>query len=273
MAIILLFQKVGPYGFGFVLIKRSEIMLRRDLIMTAIALFVLSFSVIATGEESIAQENTHAHSYAERSPMARTVSEEAATKTGPTYGEDLIRALEGAKANTVLMEKWIASFPETALRHLASWEPEMQTQAGLVAAYILRENKRLEPRTAWREAAAFIHYGAKYGVPLDLVVAVANTESHFKPTARSSYGASGIMQVVWRIHANLMQANGILSEEDLTDPEKGIAAGTLLLSRYLRAYGTRKKALGRYYGGSPNVYMSRINKKLDRLRQFTAQTL
>jgi soluble lytic murein transglycosylase-like protein len=246
-------------------------MLKRDRIMTLVALFVLSFIIVTAGGESIAQGRTPIQSTAENSPMEKMVSEE--TETKPLYAEGLIQALEGANADTALMEKWITRFPESALRYLPSWEPEKQARTGLLAAYILRENKRLEPRTAWREAAAFIHYGAKYGVPVDLVVAVANTESHFKPTARSSYGASGIMQVVWRIHANLMQANGILSEEELSDPEKGIAAGALLLSRYLRAYGTRTKALGRYYGGPAHVYMSRINKKLDRIRQFSEHAL
>lgn len=248
-------------------------MLKRDQIMTIVALFVLSFVVISAGGESFALGRTRVNPTAERPHIEKPVNEEIFAEAKTHYGEELIQALEGANADSATLENWITRFPESALRHLPSWEPEKQIKTGLLAAYILRENRHLETRTAWREAAAFVHYGAKYGVPLDLLVAVAHTESHFKPTARSSYGASGIMQVVWRIHANLMQANGILSQEELFDPEKGIAGGTLLLSRYLRAYGTTKKALGRYYGGSANVYMSRVNKKLDRLRRFSAQTL
>lgn len=248
-------------------------MLKWDKSMTLVALFVLSSVIITAGGKSFAHGITRARLTAERSPIEKQENEETTIETRPPYGKGLIQALESAKADAALLEKWITNFPESALRHLPSWKPEKQIRTGVLAAYILRENTRLEARTAWREAAAFVHYGDKYGVPLDLVVAVANTESHFKPSARSGYGASGVMQVVWRIHANLMQANGILSEGELSDPEKGIAAGTLLLSRYLRAYGTTKKALGRYYGGSANVYMSRVNKKLDRLREFSAQTL
>ncbi len=66
------------------------------------------------------------------------------------------------------------------------------------------------------------------------MVAVAHTESHFRPEAKSAAGAAGIMQVMWKVHAGLLRANGIMNEEDLNDPEMGIAAGSLLISRYLK---------------------------------------
>jgi len=142
-------------------------------------------------------------------------------------------------------------------------------QVELIQRFIQKQNSKIDDLTALKEAMAFIHYSSKYNVPLDLAIAVANTESHFDPDARSKAGAAGIMQVTWKIHAGLLQANGIQYEEDLHDPEKGIAAGCLLISRYLKAYGSTQKALGRYYGGSASVYWDRVSKNLSRLRRYT----
>ena len=89
--------------------------------------------------------------------------------------------------------------------------------------------------TALIEAAALIWYSTKYGAPLGLAVGVAQTESLFMPTALSYASARGVMQVMWSIHYGLLQANGLSTYQDLHDPELGIAAGCLILSRYLRA--------------------------------------
>jgi len=142
-------------------------------------------------------------------------------------------------------------------------------QAELIQRFIQKQNSKIDDLTALKEAMAFIHYTSKYDVPLDLAIAVANTESHFDPEARSKAGAAGVMQVTWKVHAGLLQANGIHYEDDLYDPEKGIAAGCLLISRYLRAYGNTRKALGRYYGGSASVYWDRVSRNLAKLRQYT----
>jgi soluble lytic murein transglycosylase-like protein len=144
-----------------------------------------------------------------------------------------------------------------------------QEQVAQLKEYIIIQNPRIPETTALEEAYAFLHYSMKYNVPLDLVVAVANTESHFDPGAKSGHGSAGIMQVTWKVHSALLQANGIKSEEELHDPRKGIAAGCLLISRYLKEYGNTREALGRYYGGSASVYWGRVSKNLARLRQFT----
>jgi soluble lytic murein transglycosylase-like protein len=144
-----------------------------------------------------------------------------------------------------------------------------EEQVAQLKEYIIIQNPRIPETTALEEAYAFLHYSMKYNVPLDLVVAVANTESHFDPGAKSGHGSAGIMQVTWKVHSALLQANGIKSEEELHDPRKGIAAGCLLISRYLKEYGNTREALGRYYGGSASVYWGRVSKNLARLRQFT----
>jgi len=126
----------------------------------------------------------------------------------------------------------------------------------------------LSAEIAWREAAAFIHYCNKYNVPVDLAVAVANAESHFNPKAKSKRGALGVMQVMWRFHRNLMQANGILSPQELCNPEKGIAAGCLLLSRHLREKGSVEGALASYLGVASGTYQRRISQNMSKLARY-----
>lgn len=137
---------------------------------------------------------------------------------------------------------------------------------GELAGYIRTQNPSVTMESALVQSTAFLKYSSKYKVPLDLVVAVAHTESHFFPNARSPAGAAGVMQVMWKVHSGLLTANGIVSEEELHDPDKGIAAGTLLLSRYLKAHGDVQTALGRYYGGSASVYWSRVSQSLSKVR-------
>ena len=135
-----------------------------------------------------------------------------------------------------------------------------------LSSFIRRQNSAISRQESLLQASAFLKYSLKYRVSLDLLVAVAFTESHFNSSARSSAGAAGVMQVTWKIHSGLLQANGILSEDDLHDPEKGIAAGALLISRYIRAYGDTQAALGRYYGGSSTVYWGRVSRNLSKVK-------
>lgn len=188
----------------------------------------------------------------------------------PLFHASIVEGLAAMDLTPDDLASWVSELPETALRHLASWSEARQEKTAVIARFIRTQNGRIDAPTAWREAAAFVHYSRKYGVPADLAVAVANTESHFDPQARSNYGALGVMQVVWRIHHRLLQVNGIIASDDLHDPEIGIAAGCLLLGRYLRAYGDTDRALGRYYGGSAKVYMRRINTRLANLKNYAA---
>ena len=65
--------------------------------------------------------------------------------------------------------------------------------------FIQAQNSDVSRGSSLVQANAFLKYSLKYNVPLDLVVAVAHTESHFRPGARSAAGAAGIMQVMWKV--------------------------------------------------------------------------
>jgi len=164
--------------------------------------------------------------------------------------------------------KWQAEKPTSLLLQIHQWPAEKQQMAAALALYIRSQNRNVSARDTWREAVAFVHYGEKYGLPVDMAVAVAQVESRFDPHARSSEDALGPMQVLWRIHSHLLKHHlGLVSAKDLLDAEKGVGAGCLLLSRYLKVHDTQKAALTRYLGAASTSYWRSFSKYLGRFRE------
>jgi len=187
---------------------------------------------------------------------------------GMGYGYSVVTTIKKMGLSLDHFDAWIAEHPGSAIKHIKYMTGLMQRDVASIALFIRHSNKRIDEKTAWREAAALVHYSAKYGVPAVLTTAVAETESSFNPDAVSSKGASGVMQVMWRIHNGLLRSNGIEAapgKNPLADPEQAIAAGCLLLSRYLRAYGSVQKAMDRYSGGNSSSYRNKVNVNMARL--------
>lgn len=87
----------------------------------------------------------------------------------------------------------------------------------------------------------------KNDVRPELVAAVVQAESRFKPTARSGAGAVGLMQLV-------PKTGRWMGARDLTNPAQNIAAGTKYL-KYLseRFDGNETKIIAAYNAGEGNV--------------------
>lgn len=88
---------------------------------------------------------------------------------------------------------------------------------------------------------------AKYNVDPALVAAVVETESRFRPNARSHVGAQGLMQLMPR-------TGRWMGARNLYNPEQNIDAGAKYLS-YLqdRFDGNIRKTIAAYNGGEGNV--------------------
>ena len=108
-------------------------------------------------------------------------------------------------------------------------------------------------RHTLRELATVIAH--KQGLDPKLVRAVVTVESSWRPGARSSKDALGLMQVhhpTWR-HKH--------TRRDLLDPELNLLAGTAILRKYMDESSTLKEALRKYSGGEPEYY-SKVKKAM-----------
>lgn len=154
---------------------------------------------------------------------------------------------------------WGDEIPGSVLSTFWAWPAKKQREGAALALHIRHANPALSARACWRMASAFVVASMRFGVPLDLAVAVARAESGFNPAAKSSAGATGVMQVMPNLHRDLLALRfGAPERWSLVDPEKAILAGSFLLAGYLREEGTVEGSLSRYLGTFDRAYQDRV---------------
>jgi cell wall-associated NlpC family hydrolase len=94
-------------------------------------------------------------------------------------------------------------------------------------------------------AALFTQAAAKYGVPANLLAAVAQAESNFNPTAVSPAGAQGMMQI--------MPATAAGMGVNPMDPAQAIDGAARILAGNLRQFGSPALAVAAYNAGAGAV--------------------
>ncbi|MGD0166650.1 MAG: lytic transglycosylase domain-containing protein [Gaiellaceae bacterium] len=85
----------------------------------------------------------------------------------------------------------------------------------------------------------------KTGLPLSVLVAVAQVESNFNPGAESKAGARGLLQVLPSTARELKM--------DLDDPGADVLAGARYLKRMVDLFGSFDLALAAYNAGPTAV--------------------
>lgn len=105
----------------------------------------------------------------------------------------------------------------------------------------------------------------KNDIDPELVAAVVEAESRFKPTARSGAGAIGLMQLVPR-------TGRWMGARDLTNPSQNIAAGAKYL-KYLnkRFDGNQEKVIAAYNAGEGNVRRFNGVPPFEETRQYVVK--
>lgn len=205
------------------------------------------------------------------SSVSSSNSDLSSTSKSKALDDSVLTALNRMGLSERNLVEWSGSIPHSTLRYLWTMPKEKQRDVAQIALYIRAKNRNVDAKTAWREASALVHYCDAYSIPTHVAVGIAHTESRFNPQARSRSGALGVMQVMWRVHNDMLQAKGIASKKgDMFDPEKGIAAGCLLLARYIHTYGSVTTAINRYCGGFAKAYLRTVNRNMASLQRHFA---
>lgn len=120
----------------------------------------------------------------------------------------------------------------------------------------LWEKQQMEQKNSINYASIIEKYSDEYDVPQELVFAVIKVESGFDPTAKSSVGALGLMQMMPSTFEWLTGKEHLceyLSVDRLIDPEVSIRYGTYYLKYLYEKFGTWDTVLAAYNGGEGNV--------------------
>lgn len=163
------------------------------------------------------------------------------------YSEsDIRRELAGATAIDAVLEQDLlaaSSIAGEVAGGVSAAVSEAPRQLSLISEKVREEFFRTEV-----PFGSIIYSEAKRNnLRPELVAAVVEAESRFKPTARSHAGAVGLMQLVPR-------TGRWMGASDLTNPSQNISAGTKYL-KYLneRFEGNETKVIAAYNAGEGNV--------------------
>lgn len=145
-----------------------------------------------------------------------------------------------------------------------------ETSEWRLASAFARTTDRVRPPLDARPFATLIETVAlKHGVDPELVHAVVETESNYRPRAKSHVGARGLMQLMPETAKDLG-----LSIRDLYDPEKNLEAGVRYL-KWLQARfdGNLKQTLAAYNAGPGAVRKYRGIPPYQETRQYVKKVL
>lgn len=113
---------------------------------------------------------------------------------------------------------------------------------------------------AWAEASK------RDALAPELLIAIIQKESTFRPKVQSRYGAQGLMQVVRRWHRDKLHPS-----ESLFDPVVNIRVGADVLEEYLALAGGNLDNALRKYSGNARGYANTILKESRRLARIAEQ--
>ncbi len=121
--------------------------------------------------------------------------------------------------------------------------PALPPVTQIVATRHARDASACPIPTAWRPA--FERASRDVGLPLAMLVAVAQVESRFQPGAHSKAGATGLMQVI--------PATARALQLPADEPDSNVLAGARFLRKMLDQFRSSDLALAAYNAGPTAV--------------------
>jgi soluble lytic murein transglycosylase-like protein len=116
-----------------------------------------------------------------------------------------------------------------------------------LAEYIASRYRKPMPYAAGIVRTTF-EEAKRYALPPGLLLGMMEKESGFNATAQSSYGATGLMQVVPRFHMERLKKTE--TESSFKNPRTNIRVAAHILAEYIAAHKDLDKALKKYSGSS-----------------------
>ncbi len=120
------------------------------------------------------------------------------------------------------------------------------TKAAMVGAIMDETNNRIAKSEVVRIVNAVFINAQRFNLDPFLLFGLINQESKFRSTARSPYGAVGLMQVVPRFHRDKLKGRSP------TNIETNVEVGSQVLADCLETHKSLRKALNCYSGGARN---------------------
>lgn len=141
-------------------------------------------------------------------------------------------------------------------------ELKKQAQARYVAGKLKIHESTIRKYVdlAWEEAAK------REQLNPELLIAIIQKESEFRPKVQSRYGAQGLMQVVPRWHRDKLRPS-----ESLFDPAVNIRVGADVLEEYLEKAGGNIDNALRKYSGNARGYVNSVLKESRTLARVAEQ--
>jgi soluble lytic murein transglycosylase-like protein len=150
------------------------------------------------------------------------------------------------------------------VRIMRSWPPSRRGSACPVSVYeevIVGKHggKARVAKAAWEYEPIIVAAADHFGVPPDLMMGMAHTESRFQPTAVSSAGAVGLVQIIPATATSLRKqlmdrGEWPFQELDRADPEQSAWMAAWHIADMIHREGrTLENAVATYFSGGVNV--------------------
>ena len=135
---------------------------------------------------------------------------------------------------------------------------------------ISTKQPKLDPIIVTKISSTIEKYSEEYKIPQELIIAIIEIESSFRPTVTSSQNCIGLMQINPKAHPEKIKDMSIYEVYHI---DNNIRIGCQIFNEYYKAARSIDGALSKYYGANNKEY---INKTLtsftDMIMNKKAQT-